>query len=133
MSCQLFITHTSPEGEMARSVCICTHIAAGRRDLVAGLEAGWAVLRAYATEVRNGAVGHCEIGNPDVVVAIDDHCPGPGKAATRERRAGILRAIRPQQGDAAVTAFLLGHGPYQVIRGRLDPLDLHTCRHVDQV
>ena len=23
MSCQLFITHTSPEGEMARSVCIC--------------------------------------------------------------------------------------------------------------
>src|SRR5215468_1788492 len=24
MSCQLFITHTSPEGEMARSVCICS-------------------------------------------------------------------------------------------------------------
>src|SRR5215831_366084 len=23
MSCQLFITHTSPEGEIARSVCIC--------------------------------------------------------------------------------------------------------------
>src|SRR5215475_10890591 len=24
MSCQLFITHTSPEGEIARSVCICS-------------------------------------------------------------------------------------------------------------
>src|SRR5262249_4289662 len=100
---------------------------------VAGLEAGWAVLRASAAELRDRAVGHREIGNPDVVVTIDDHSPGPWEAIARERRAGILRAIRPQQGDATVPALLSGHGPYQVIRGRLDPLELHACRHVDKV
>src|SRR5262249_37808378 len=97
------------------------HVAARGGDLVAGLEAGRAVLRACATEVRYRAVGHREIGNPDVVVTIGDHRPGAGEAVARERRTGILRAIRPQQGDAAVPALLLGHGPYHVIRGRLYP------------
>src|SRR5262249_34411276 len=82
---------------------------------------------AHAAELRDRAVGHREIGNPDVVVTIDDRRPGSGEAIAGERRAGILRAIRPQQGDAAVSAFLLGHGPYHVIRGRLDPLELHAC------
>src|SRR5262245_62826032 len=109
------------------------YVPAGWRDLVAGLEARRAVLGAHAAELRDRAVGHREVGNPDVVVTIDDHSPGPRETAAREWRAGILRAIRPQQGDAAVPALLLGHGPYHVIRGRLDPLELHARRHVDQV
>src|SRR5499426_623391 len=99
------------------------HVPAGRRDLVSGLEAGRAVLRAHAAELSDRAVGHREIGDPDVVVTIDDHSPGPGEAAARERRAGILRAVRPQQGDAAVPALLLGDGPCHVLRGRLQPLE----------
>src|SRR5262245_58605160 len=83
--------------------------------------------------MRDWAVGHREIGNPDVVVTIDDHSPRPGETSTSEGRAGILGAVWPQQGDAAVPALLLGHRPYHVIRSRLDPLDLHACRHVDQV
>src|SRR5262249_15631493 len=58
---------------------------------------------------------------------------GPGEAAARARRAGRLRAVRPQQGDDAVPALLLGHGPCHVLRGRLQPLELQACRHVDQV
>src|SRR5262249_25831658 len=58
---------------------------------------------------------------------------GPGEAAAPERRAGILRAIRPQQGDAAVSALLLGHGPYHIVCGRLQPPELQACCHVDQV
>src|SRR5262249_18547062 len=110
-----------------------TNVAVGWGDLVSRLHAGRAVLRAHAAELRDRAVGHCEIGNPDVVVTIDDHSPGPGDAAAGEWRAGILRAIRPQQGDAAVAALLLGHGLRQVLRGRLQPLDLQVYRHVDQV
>src|SRR5215472_12542186 len=55
------------------------HVPAGRRDLVAGLEAGRTVLGAHAAELRDRALGHREIGNPDVVVTIDDHSPGPGE------------------------------------------------------
>src|SRR5262249_53917829 len=94
---------------------------------------GGAVLGARPAELRDGAVGPRKIGDPDVVVAIDDHSPGPGEAIARERRAGILRAIRSQQGDAAVPAVLLGHGRCQVLRGRLEPLELQACSHVDQV
>src|SRR5262249_11575275 len=46
------------------------HVAVGWGDLVAGLEAGRAVLGARAAELRDRAVGHREIGNPDVVVAV---------------------------------------------------------------
>src|SRR5262249_25927732 len=121
------------DSEVRLHLQAATNVAVGWGDLVSCLHAGRAILGARAAELCDRAVGHREIGNPDVVVTIDDHGPGPGEAAARERRAGILRAIRPQQGDATVPAILLGHGPYHVIRGRLDPLELHACRHVDQV
>ena len=85
------------------------HVAVRRRNLLAGLEAGWTVLCAHAAKLRDRAVGHREIGNPNVVVAIYDRSPRTGEAAAREWRAEILRAIRAQQGDASVPALLLGH------------------------
>src|SRR5215475_11072663 len=45
------------------------HVAAGWGDLVSGLEAGRAILRAHAAELRERTIGHREIGNPDVVIA----------------------------------------------------------------
>jgi hypothetical protein len=58
----LYITHTSPDGEIATSVAPA-HVAAGRRDLVAGLETGQAVLGAHTAELHDWAVGHREVGN----------------------------------------------------------------------
>src|SRR5262245_47905206 len=62
-----------------------TNVAVGWGDLVSCLHAGRAVLRACAAELRDRTVRHREIGDPDVVVTIHDHRPGPGEAAARER------------------------------------------------
>src|SRR5262249_37618248 len=84
------------------------HVPAGRRDLIAGLEAGRAVFGTHAAQLRNRTVRPCEVRDPDVVVSVDGRRPRTGQAAARERRAWILGTVRPQQRDAAaVWATLL--------------------------
>jgi hypothetical protein len=111
---QLFITQTLPAGSMARSVCrqASTHVPAGRRHLIACLHAGRTGLGAHSAQMCDPTRRTGEVGDPDVVVAIHGNGPGAGKTATRERRAGIFGAIRPQQRNAASVGapFLVVHG-----------------------
>src|SRR4051812_6391281 len=69
-----------PDREIGLHLEAPAHVAAGRRDLVAGLHAGRAVLGTHAAQLRDRAVRAGEVGDPDVVVAVDGRRPGAGKA-----------------------------------------------------
>ena len=79
-------------------------IAARRRNLVARMHPGRTMLGANAAQLDDGAAWRREIGDPDVIVAVHCHGPRAGETAASERRAGIGRAVRPQQRDAATVA-----------------------------
>src|SRR5215475_14525002 len=104
MSCQLFITHTSPEGEIARSVCICrpppTYPPGGEIwSPVLNPGGQFSVRAPHSSVIGLFAAAKFEIQTlslPPMVAA-----QGPGRPTARERRAGILGAVRPQQRDAA--------------------------------
>ena len=139
MSCQLFMAQTLPAGSTAMSVCNCgeasPYVAAGRGYLVTGLHAGRAVLRAHAAQLHDWTARHCEVGNPNVVVAVHRRSPWAGETAALERRTGVRRAIRPQHRDAATTSLLLGHHLRlrQVIRCLRNTLELQACIKVYQM
>src|SRR5262249_40227674 len=101
------------------------YIAAGWRNLIAGLEAGRTVLGAHPAQLHDRARWHREVGDPDIVVTVHNNSPWPGQSAARERRAGIFAAVRPQERHAPSvhTAALLGHGPYKVLVVVGDPHD----------
>ena len=61
----------------------------------------------HAAELNNRAAGHCEVRNPNVVVAVHNHCPRAGKSAASEGRAGKLRAIRTQQRNTTTISVCL--------------------------
>ena len=54
-----------------------SYVAAGRRNLVARLEARRAILRARTAELHDRTVRHGEVGDPNVVVAIHGRSPRP--------------------------------------------------------
>ena len=89
------------DGDIDLHLQAAAHVAAGRRNLVAGLHAGRTVLGADAAQLHDRTARHGEVGNPDVVVAVHGHGPRPGETAAGERRARKLGAVRPQQRDAA--------------------------------
>jgi hypothetical protein len=57
------------------------YVAAGRGYLVTGLHAGRTVLRARSAQLHDWTAWHCEVGNPNVVVAIHDRSPRAGETA----------------------------------------------------
>src|SRR5271166_5749080 len=100
------------------------------------MNAGRAVLGAHAAQFHDRAAWHGEVGNPDVVVAVDYRCPRTRKATALEWRAGIWRAIWAQQCDAAAVhgaSLLLGHGLRQVIRSGRNSFGLQAHCHVNEV
>src|SRR5262245_13132881 len=71
-------------GQIGLHLQATANIAAWRADLVAGLEAGRAVLGTRAAELRDWIVRSGEVGDPDIVVAVDGRRPGSRQAARRE-------------------------------------------------
>jgi hypothetical protein len=101
-----------------------TDISSGRRNLIASLHAGRTVLRAHAAQLHDWTARHCEVGNPNVVVAVHDRSPWAGKTAALERRTGVWGAIRPQHRNGPTTSLLLGHSLRQVVRCLRNTLEL---------
>src|SRR5262245_17997337 len=95
------------DGEVRLHLQAATDIAAEWRNLVAGLHAGRAVLGADATELHDWTVRHREVGDPDIVVAVNDYGPWPRKTAACERRTRKLRAVGSEQRDTAAPSRLL--------------------------
>src|SRR5215472_15203108 len=104
------------------------------------MDAGWAVLGTHAAQLYDRTARIGEIGDPNIIVAVNGNSPRAGKAAAREWRARIICAIGPQHGNAAAgpPAFLLRHRFREVVRGRCNALRLqaysrvHKMCHTDQ-
>src|SRR5262249_42277352 len=90
-------------------------ITARRRDLIARLETRRAVLGAGAAKLDYWAIRCGEVGNPDVIVAVNRRSPGTWKTTAHEWRTREFAAIRSQKRDAAtfVSSSLLEHRPRQ--------------------
>ena len=110
-----------------------TDISSGRRNLIASLHTGRAVLGASTAQLHDWTARHRKVGNPNVVVAVHHRSPWAGETAALERRTGVWRAIRPQHRDAATTSLLLGHSLRQVIRCLRNTLELQACIKVYQM
>jgi hypothetical protein len=83
-------------------------ITAGRRDLVASLEAGRAVLGADTAKLDDWALRTSEIGDPHIVVAVDRRSKRGGQAKTAKLRRGvqIFRATRSSADNRQITTIL---------------------------
>ena len=103
------------DGDIGLHLQAAAHVPAGRRDLVTRLHARRTVFGLHAAQLHDRAVGHGEVGDPDIVVAIHGHGPRTGKAAADKWRPGILAPVRTEQRDAASigATCLLGHGADQ--------------------
>src|SRR5208337_3459315 len=76
-------------------------IAAGRRDGVAGLHVGRAVFGAKATQLDDSRRGAGQVGNPDVVVAVDGDGPRSRNPLAIDRREARFSSVGAEDSDAA--------------------------------
>src|SRR5215468_4461622 len=120
MSCQLFITQTSPAGPIARSVCIWrpppTYPPGGAIGSPVLKPGGQFSVRAPQRQVI-GLWGIAKLETQTLSLPSTTTAQGPGRPPPLNGEPGYCVPVRPQQRDAAVTALLLRHRRCQVLRG----------------